>query len=381
MTGAEGRPVPGIFLSYARETASTVDALAADIGRLGYATWLDKDLHGGKAWWDQILAQIRDCHIFILALSPESVRSTACSREAAYAEALGKPILPIMVADGVGVLPARLSRIHYVDYRKQDRDALANLARALREMPPAGALPPTLPEPPAIPLSYLERIAEQLDGEAPLSGKDQSEIVSELRGGLHEPETAADARTLLKRLARRPELLARIGREIEELLGGTAAGSRKVDPTPAAQAASTPAGNPTSAPQDMVRGLRSSTSPDASPPPYGHRWLAGGAILLLWVIVSPLAIHGIMPAPNAVMIIPISTMLLAFLWPLQPGQAASLTFFMHLANLVLSFVTGTMWEKDQETGTLVLTIVAILNPVLVALISGMRLRRIGQHGT
>src|SRR6185503_18044373 len=44
MTGAEGRPVPGIFLSYARETASTVEALAADIGRLGYATWLDQDL-------------------------------------------------------------------------------------------------------------------------------------------------------------------------------------------------------------------------------------------------------------------------------------------------------------------------------------------------
>ena len=230
--------MPGIFLSYARETTSAAKTLADDMEKLGYAIWLDRDLKGGKAWWDQILAQIRDCEIFVLALSPDSVRSTACSREASYAETLGKPILPIMVAEGVGVLPARLSKIHYVDYRKQDRDALADLARALRAIPPPAALPQPLPEAPVIPLSYLERIAEQIDAETPLSSKDQSEIVSELRGGLNEPETAADARALLERLGKRPELLARIGREIEDLLGDAPA-PRKVDP--AAQAASTPA--------------------------------------------------------------------------------------------------------------------------------------------
>ena len=254
-----GRPVPGIFLSYARETTSAAKTLAEDIERLGYATWLDQDLHGGKAWWDQILAQIRDCEIFVLALSPDSVRSTACGREAGYAETLGKPILPIMVAEGVGVLPARLSKIHYVDYRKQDRDALADLARALRAMPPPIALPQPLPEPPAIPLSYLERIAEQIDAETPLSSKDQSEIVSELRGGLNEAETAADARALLRRLAKRPELLARIGREIEELLGDATA-PRKVDP--AAQAASTPASGPAANWQKPWGGTPAPTSPD-----------------------------------------------------------------------------------------------------------------------
>ena len=210
--------MPGIFISYSRETISAAKTLADDIEKLGYATWLDQDLSGGKAWWDQILAQILDCEIFVLALSPESVTSIACTRESSYAEDLGKPILPIMVAEGVGVLPARLSKIHYVDYRKQDRDALADLARALKRTPPAAALPQPLPEPPAIPLSYLGRIAEQVDADTPLSSKDQSEIVSELRGGLNDPETAAGARDLLVRLSRRHDLLARIGKEIDALL-------------------------------------------------------------------------------------------------------------------------------------------------------------------
>jgi hypothetical protein len=368
--------VPGIFLSYARETTSAAKTLADDIEKLGYATWLDRDLHGGKAWWDQILAQIRDCEIFVLALSPDSVRSTACSREASYAETLGKPILPIMVAEGVGVLPARLSRIHYVDYRKQDRDALADLARALRATPPAAALPQPLPEPPAIPLSYLERIAEQIDAETPLSSKDQSEIVSELRGGLSEPETAADARALLERLGKRPELLARIGREIEDLLGDAAA-PRKADPTP--QAASTPASRPAPPQQTQQDVSRPPASQDAVAAQNVRRWLGCGAALMLWVIISPLAINGILSAPSAIMIIPVATVLLALLWPIQPVYAALVTLAVHLANLIMSFVTGAMWERNLGEGLAAVTAIVMLNLVFAALVSRQRLRGMQQR--
>ena len=368
--------MPGIFLSYARETTSAAKTLAEDIEKLGYATWLDQDLHGGKAWWEQILAQIRDCEIFVLALSPDSVRSTACSREANYAETLGKPILPIMVAEGVGVLPARLSKIHYVDYRRQDRDALADLARALRATPPAAALPQPLPEPPAIPLSYLERIAEQIDAETPLGSKDQSEIVSELRGGLNEPETAADARALLERLGKRPELLARIGREIEELLGDAAA-PRKVDAPP--QTASAPASRPTPTPENQPAGLPPVANPGASPALHLRRWIGGGAFLLLWVIVSPIAIDGIMSAPSAIMIIPIVTLLFAIMWPIRPLHAALITIVMHTANLIMSLAVPGMWEKDQDEGLAALSVVMALNAGLAALISWHRLRRMQQR--
>jgi hypothetical protein len=131
---------------------------------------------------------------------------------------LGKPILPIMVADGVGVLPPRLLKIQYVDYRKRDIDAHAALVNALKGAPPAAALPQPPPEPPAIPMSYLESIAGQIDGDAPLSIKDQSDIVSQLRSGLDDPESTAGAHELLIRFSKKPYLYARTAREIEALL-------------------------------------------------------------------------------------------------------------------------------------------------------------------
>jgi hypothetical protein len=224
--------VPGIFLSYARETKSAAETLSQDMKKLGYATWFDEDLNGGKAWWDQILAQIRECEIFVMALSPGSLDSEACGRECGYAEALGKPILPIMVADGVGVLPPRLSKIQYVDYRKRDVDSYADLVNALKGAPSAAALPQPLPDPPAIPMSYLESIAGQIDSAAPLSIKDQSDIVSQLRSGLDDPESAAGARELLVRFSKKPDLYARTAREIDALLRSSLPPAGRLPPPP-----------------------------------------------------------------------------------------------------------------------------------------------------
>ena len=79
-------------------------------------------------------------------------------------------------------------------------------------------MPDPLPTPPAAPLSYLGRITEQIDSAASLDHKEQSALVSELRRGARDPETAADARKLLERMRKRDDLLARIGDEIDELL-------------------------------------------------------------------------------------------------------------------------------------------------------------------
>lgn len=92
-----------VFISYCRENQDTVKALAQDIGGLGHKVWLDQELAGGHAWWDQILAVIRQCDVFLFALAPKSLDSAACKREYKYASALGKPALPVLVADGVSV--------------------------------------------------------------------------------------------------------------------------------------------------------------------------------------------------------------------------------------------------------------------------------------
>ena len=198
-----------IFISYSRQSEAIVRTLTDDIQALGHTVWFDQDLSGGQAWWNQILEAIRDCDVCIFVLAPEALNSTACEREYGYANDLGKPILPVLIAEGVStnLLPSALSQIQYVDYRKQDRDSAISLARALTTIAPAQPLPDPLPPPPEIPLSYLAGLTEKIGNTSKLSYEEQSALVVDLKRGLRDPETTDDARTLLERLKKRRDRL------------------------------------------------------------------------------------------------------------------------------------------------------------------------------
>src|SRR5262245_55378833 len=126
-----------IFISYSRQCQPVAKALAEDIEALGNTVWFDQELSGGQVWWDQILAKVRNCDVFVFVLDPESLNSTACKSEYGYAANLGKPILPVLISDGVStnLLPKALAEIQFVDYRKQDRSAAFSLSRALATLP------------------------------------------------------------------------------------------------------------------------------------------------------------------------------------------------------------------------------------------------------
>ena len=209
-----------VFISYSRKSDATTKSLASDIVALGYSAWFDKELSGGQTWWDQILEHIRDCQLFVLVLDPESLNSTACKREYTYAANLGKPILPVLVSEGISdnLLPQALSKIQYVDYRTQDRDAALRLARAIAAAPPATKLPDPLPSPPEVPISYLGSLAEAVETSAALSFEEQSALVVDLKTCKQTPDTSDDARMLLTRLRRRRDLYAPIADEIDSLL-------------------------------------------------------------------------------------------------------------------------------------------------------------------
>src|SRR5579863_7780410 len=146
-----------IFISYSRQSRTVAKGLAGDIEALGHTVWLDQELSGGQAWWDQILAIVRDSEVFVFVLDPDGLNSAACKLEFGYAHDLGKPILPVLVADGVStnLLPPALSLVQFVDYTKQDRAAALALARAFAVIPPARPLPDPLPPAPDAPVSYL----------------------------------------------------------------------------------------------------------------------------------------------------------------------------------------------------------------------------------
>jgi len=142
-----------IFVSYCRESHEKARSLAQDLEALGHKAWFDQALTGGQSWWNHILDEIQKCDVFAFLLEQESLDSAACKREYLYAAKLGKSVLPVLIGEDVdaALLPEALAQIHFVDYRREDRDAFRSLAKALAALPPSPPLPDPLPEPPLAP--------------------------------------------------------------------------------------------------------------------------------------------------------------------------------------------------------------------------------------
>ncbi len=215
--------MPQIFICYSRQSQDIIEELALDIKELERDVWFDRKLTGGQAWWNEILKIIRNCEIFVFALSPESIKSEACKRELKYASVLNKTILPIMVAEGVDIkfLPPDLSTIQYEYYLKGDKQAYKSLTKALKTIPPTKPLPDPLPKPPEVPISYLGKLKEQIVTTETLGFKEQIALFTQLDEKIREPNNINDIQNLLKLiklLKNRDDLLANVDRKIDTLL-------------------------------------------------------------------------------------------------------------------------------------------------------------------
>jgi hypothetical protein len=118
------------------------------------------------------------------------------------------------------LLPPPLSQIQFVDYRKQDRDAVLRLARALSAVPPSTPLPNPLPSSPEAPISYLGSLAEQVETTSALTYEEQSALLVDLKRSLQDANTTKDTQVLLETLRKRRDLFATIAEEIDQLLAG-----------------------------------------------------------------------------------------------------------------------------------------------------------------
>lgn len=209
-----------VFVSYSRTNLSVVTQLVQDLEAVGVQTWHDQTLAGGQRWWDNVLENIRNCDIFIFALSPESWASEACRSELAYVMQLSKVVLPVLVADGINLslLPAPINEIQVTDYRRCDKDAAFALVRSINTAPPAPPLPDALPVPPRVPVSYLSTLKERIDVPHPLDAQEQISLIFELEAGIKDGRPPAELRELFLGLKHRDELLAKVGTRIDEAL-------------------------------------------------------------------------------------------------------------------------------------------------------------------
>jgi thiol-disulfide isomerase/thioredoxin len=95
-----------IFISYSRASKDVIEEMIQDLTDDGQETWFDQHLTGGQRWWDNILSEIRECEVFVAALTPDFLESKACQREMKYAKDLLRTLLPIRLSDKVLPEPA-----------------------------------------------------------------------------------------------------------------------------------------------------------------------------------------------------------------------------------------------------------------------------------
>jgi hypothetical protein len=87
-----------LFVSYSRQDAAKVDRLIAALEQANHNVWVDReDIRGGDQWRRQIVAAIKSADLFLIVLSPNSVKSDNVRKELDLAEGVRKRVLPLVL--------------------------------------------------------------------------------------------------------------------------------------------------------------------------------------------------------------------------------------------------------------------------------------------
>jgi serine/threonine kinase PknH len=212
----------GLFISYSSLDTGAIEPLRSALRRAHQQVWMDEDLGGGDAWWRTILEQIRNCEVFIVALSNNSLASKPCQAELSYAQALERPILPVQIGPVTSLRVTPFAATQIIDYRNPTAEAGIELIGGVQvQRAQLQPLPSELPEEPPVPFAYLMRLAHNIS-QPQLSAREQADLVSELKSGLEEdgddPAARNDIKQLLCMLRDRPDVAYRVRTDIESLL-------------------------------------------------------------------------------------------------------------------------------------------------------------------
>ena len=219
---AGGEVYVNLFVSYSSRDRAALNNLLSALRRAHEEIWFDEELGAGEVWWHKILEHIRDCEVFILAMSTNSLDSKPCLAELRYAQQLQKPILPVQIGPIPSIRVTPLAEVEAIDYQNPTVDSGIQLTTAVREAQErAQPLPSPLPEEPPVPFAYLMRLATTITG-ADLDPRQQASLLSELKAGLDDDgdDEAArrDITQLLCALRDRPDVTYRTRTDVDALL-------------------------------------------------------------------------------------------------------------------------------------------------------------------
>ena len=155
-----------LFLSYSHVDVEFALRLAADLKNAGARLWMDRldGIRVGTEWRDAIQAAVSSCTAMIAVLSPDYVMSQYCRRELARADALQRPIFPVLIGPLTSAdWPLALEGVQYEDFR-QWRDHRLYSERCAHLLTQLGSTAPShLSAAPEADVQYLTTLVADLE--------------------------------------------------------------------------------------------------------------------------------------------------------------------------------------------------------------------------
>ncbi len=84
-----------IFVSYAHDDAGVVYPELIRLRNQGFNIWYDEGISPGSSWREEIATAINDCALFLMFVTPRSVKSEPCQKEINFAESHNCRILAV----------------------------------------------------------------------------------------------------------------------------------------------------------------------------------------------------------------------------------------------------------------------------------------------
>ena len=116
---------PDIFLSYQWGKQKEISALFQRLTGLGFTCWMDiHQMGGGDSLYDKIDRGVRGCKIVLSSVTTKYALSANCRREVSLADALKKPIIPLLMEKidwpPSGPMSMALTSLLYVNFSKDE---------------------------------------------------------------------------------------------------------------------------------------------------------------------------------------------------------------------------------------------------------------------
>jgi CheY-like chemotaxis protein len=122
-----------VFISYSSEISDFADLVRIQLENAGIQVWKDEEeIEAGKEWREEIDKALRNCYIVVVLLNQSSAKSHYVTYEWAYAFALGKTIIPILMEECE--IHSRLEVLQYINFKGRSRPWTRLIDRIKKEI-------------------------------------------------------------------------------------------------------------------------------------------------------------------------------------------------------------------------------------------------------